>query len=169
MNPRRFTCCLNPRVVPYHTVVAHAALCITANMAADISDGSFAPEPSGASATRCPLCPQLRPKNCSAAIRRDGPISDIGQFHSITSSQLSSRPAGTSRLSALAVLRLRTVLNRVGRSTGEELAGLAPLRILSNKCCCAPELIGSVYAIGKQAACIGKLNESRRWQLVAKS
>ena len=27
--------------------------------------GSFAPEPSGSSASRCPLCPQLRPENCT--------------------------------------------------------------------------------------------------------
>ena len=52
------------------------------------------------------------------------------RVHSITSSAAISRPGGTSRLSALAVLRLRTVLNRVGRSTCNS-PGLAPLRILS--------------------------------------
>src|SRR5262245_48778096 len=50
--------------------------------------------------------------------------------HSITSSARASSVGGTSRPSALAVLRLMTSSNFVGCSTGKS-AGLAPLRILS--------------------------------------
>src|SRR5438128_8385674 len=50
--------------------------------------------------------------------------------HSITSSARASSVGGTSRPSALAVLRLITSSNVVGCSTGRS-AGLAPLRILS--------------------------------------
>jgi hypothetical protein len=52
--------------------------------------------------------------------------------HSITSSARSSMLGGTVRPSALAVLRLITSSNFVGRSTGRS-AGLLPLRILSTK------------------------------------
>ena len=50
--------------------------------------------------------------------------------HSITSSARCWRNQGTSRPSALAVLRLMTSSNLVGSSTGRS-AGFAPLRILS--------------------------------------
>src|SRR5215216_6464214 len=50
--------------------------------------------------------------------------------HSITSSARASSVGGTSRPSALAVLRLITNKNLVGKMTGNS-AGLAPLRILS--------------------------------------
>ena len=52
--------------------------------------------------------------------------------YSITSSARASTVAGTSRPSALAVLRLMTNSNLVGCSIGRS-AGLAPLRILSMK------------------------------------
>src|SRR6266516_2650328 len=52
--------------------------------------------------------------------------------HSITSSARASSIGGTSRPSALAVLRLITNSNLVGCSTGRS-AGLAPLKILSTK------------------------------------
>src|SRR5215470_1316159 len=52
--------------------------------------------------------------------------------HSITSSARASSVGGTSRPSALAVLRLMTKSNLVGCSTGIS-AGFAPCRILSTK------------------------------------
>src|SRR5262245_11021800 len=67
-----------------------------------------------------------RPRRRRAAEQRD----EIAPPHSITSSARASRVGGTSRPSALAVLRLITSSNFVGCSTGRS-AGLAPLRILS--------------------------------------
>src|SRR5262249_27600225 len=55
---------------------------------------------------------------------------EITPPHSITSSASASNVGGTSRPSALAVLRLMTDLNLVACSTGIS-PGLAPLRILS--------------------------------------
>src|SRR6266446_6622179 len=55
---------------------------------------------------------------------------ELAPFHSITSSARVSSVGGTSRPSALAVLRLMTISNFVGRSTGKS-AGFAPFRILS--------------------------------------
>jgi hypothetical protein len=40
MNSRRLMCFLKPRITPYH-IVEKAALCITANLAANVSDGSW--------------------------------------------------------------------------------------------------------------------------------
>src|SRR5262249_44630311 len=54
----------------------------------------------------------------------------IPASHSITSSARASSVAGTSRPSALAVLRLISISNLVGCSTGRS-AGFAPLKILS--------------------------------------
>ena len=48
--------------------------------------------------------------------------------YSITSSAMASSTAGTSRPSALAVFRLMTNSNLVGRTTGKSLA-LSPLRM----------------------------------------
>src|SRR5262245_56258928 len=59
-----------------------------------------------------------------AAEQRD----ETAALHSITSSAIADTPAGTSRPSALAVLRLITNSNLVGCSTGRS-AGLAPFRI----------------------------------------
>jgi hypothetical protein len=57
---------------------------------------------------------------------------ELAPVHSITSSARLSSDGGTSRPSALAVLRLITSSNFVGRSIGRS-PGLAPLRILSTK------------------------------------
>ena len=48
--------------------------------------------------------------------------------HSITSSAIASTPGGIVRPSVLAVLRLMTSSNLVGRMTGRS-AGFSPLRI----------------------------------------
>src|SRR5262245_26239840 len=67
-----------------------------------------------------------RPRGRSAPEQRDELATPD---HSITSSARCWRNQGTSRPSALAVLRLITSSNFVGCSTGRS-AGLAPLRIL---------------------------------------
>jgi hypothetical protein len=67
-----------------------------------------------------------RPRCGCAAEQRD----EVAPFHSITSSARASSMGGTSRPSALAVLRLMTSLNVVGCSMGNS-EGLSPLRILS--------------------------------------
>src|SRR6516164_10747102 len=54
----------------------------------------------------------------------------LASHHSITASARTSTLAGTSRLSALAVLRLSTVSNLVGACTGKS-AGFSPLRMRS--------------------------------------
>ena len=54
----------------------------------------------------------------------------VAMIHSITSSARASNFGGTSRPSALAVLRLMTNSNLVGCCTGRS-PGLAPLKILS--------------------------------------
>src|SRR5215467_1668478 len=64
--------------------------------------------------------------NRRAAEQRD----ECAPLHSITSSARASSIGGTSRLSALAVLRLMINSNLVGCSTGRS-AGLAPLKTLS--------------------------------------
>ena len=67
-----------------------------------------------------------RPRRRRAAEQRD----ELAPPHSITSSARASSIGGTSRPSALAVLRLITSSNLVGCSTGRS-AGFAPRRILS--------------------------------------
>jgi len=69
---------------------------------------------------------------------RGGPQRRVGSFenrlgqetHSITSSARASSIGGTSIPSALAVLRLITISNLVGCSTGKS-AGVAPFKILT--------------------------------------
>src|SRR5262249_5849082 len=63
-----------------------------------------------------------------AAQQRD----ELAPPHSITSSARASSVGGTSRPSALAVLRLMTSSKLVGSSTGRS-EGLAPLRMRSTK------------------------------------
>jgi hypothetical protein len=58
------------------------------------------------------------------------PTAAVGQRQSITSSARAMRVGGTSRPSALAVLRLMTSSILVGRSIGRS-CGFAPFRILS--------------------------------------
>ena len=60
----------------------------------------------------------------------NGSIADIGRDHSMTSSARSRIDAGTARLSALAVLRFRTISNFVGNYTGRS-AGFSPRRMRS--------------------------------------
>jgi hypothetical protein len=67
-----------------------------------------------------------RPRRRRGAEQRD----EITADHSITSSARASSVSGTSRPSALAVLRLITSSNLVGACTGSS-AGLAPLRMRS--------------------------------------
>ena len=84
---------------------------------------------------RCPLYLQEPPNIRAAAKRRFVPEADScsaakGNPYSITSSARASRLGGTSRLSALAVLRLMTSSYLVGACTGRS-AGFSPLRIRS--------------------------------------
>src|SRR5215813_10569710 len=65
-----------------------------------------------------------RPRGYRAAKQRD----ELATLHSITSSASCWRCKGTSRPSALAVLRLVTSSNLVGCMTGRS-AGFSPLRI----------------------------------------
>src|SRR5262249_36828825 len=65
-----------------------------------------------------------RPTRCRAAEQRD----ERAALHSTTSSARCCKNHGTSSPSALAVLRLMTRSNLVGRTTGKS-PGLAPLRI----------------------------------------
>src|SRR5262249_39977187 len=66
------------------------------------------------------------PRRRGAAEQRD----ELATLHSITSSARTSNDDGTSRPSALAVLRLRTVSYLVGACTGRS-AALAPRRMRS--------------------------------------
>src|SRR5262249_4502537 len=68
-----------------------------------------------------------RPRRCRAAEKRDNVAPPD---HSITSSAANSSSSGTSMPSALAVVRLMTNLNLVGRCTGRSPT-LAPLRMRS--------------------------------------
>src|SRR5262245_60774705 len=67
-----------------------------------------------------------RPRGCRPAEERD----ERAALHSITSSARASSLAGTSRPSALAVLRLTCSSNLVGCCTGRS-AAFAPLRMRS--------------------------------------
>src|SRR5262249_16787633 len=75
----------------------------------------------------------LRPRRERPRCRRTAEQRDeIATSHSITSSARASSVGGTSRPSALAVLRLIASSNLVGSSTGRS-EGLAPLRMRSTK------------------------------------
>src|SRR5262249_16092429 len=65
-----------------------------------------------------------RPRGSRAAEQRN----ELAPLHSITSSARASSLSGTSRLSALAVLRLSTSSNLVDCTTGRS-AGFSPLRM----------------------------------------
>src|SRR5262249_57931583 len=67
-----------------------------------------------------------RPRGCSAAEQRD----ELAALHSNTSSARASRVGGTSRPSALAVLRLMPSSYLVGACTGRS-AGFSPFRMRS--------------------------------------
>src|SRR5262249_4298965 len=67
-----------------------------------------------------------RPSRCRAAEQRD----ELAALHSITSSAATSKPGGTVRPSAFAVLRLSAVSYRVGACAGRS-AGLSPRRMRS--------------------------------------
>src|SRR5262249_37800765 len=66
-----------------------------------------------------------RPRSCLASDERD----ELAAVHSITSSARASSVGGTSRPSALAVVRLMTRSNLVGCTTGT--SAFAPLRMRS--------------------------------------
>ena len=66
----------------------------------------------------------------SLACVKDAGTCDHLRRHSITSSARASSACGTTRPSALAVLRLITVSNLVGACTGRS-AGFSPLRMRS--------------------------------------
>src|SRR5262249_50202866 len=70
------------------------------------------------------LCTRRERPRRRAADQRD----ELAAFHSITSSARASSLSGTSRLSALAVLRLSTSSNLVDCTTGRS-AGFSPLRM----------------------------------------
>src|SRR5947209_14500373 len=82
------------------------------------STASIAPQATGQGRGACPLLLQFLTSRSAAAERRDVPTGDIGESYSITSSARASSVGGTSRPSALAVLRLMTSSNFVGCSTG---------------------------------------------------
>src|SRR5207245_2659960 len=72
----------------------------------------------------------LRPRGQRPCRRAAEQRDELAAFHSITSSARVSRVGGTSRPSALAVLRLIRSSNFVGCWTGRS-AGLSPLRMRS--------------------------------------
>ena len=72
MNSRRLMCFPHPRIAPYHTVLGKAALCITANLAANVSVGSFATGPSPHPVELCLLCPPKRKSYQGLGICHDG-------------------------------------------------------------------------------------------------
>src|SRR6516162_3783382 len=69
---------------------------------------------------------RARPRGRRTAEQRD----ELAALHSITSSAATSRPGGTVRPSAFAVLMLRAVTNLVAACTGRSV-GLAPRRMRS--------------------------------------
>src|SRR5262249_5612007 len=73
------------------------------------------------------LCPRCNRPRCRATEQRD---ELAAAHHSITSSARASSDGGTSRSSALAVLRLITSSYLVGACTGRP-AGFSPLRMRS--------------------------------------
>src|SRR5207247_9948519 len=72
----------------------------------------------------------LRAGGCRSERRAAEQRDERAAVHSITSSARTSKVGGTSKPSALAVLRLRVVSYFVGASTGR-LAGLAPRKMRS--------------------------------------
>src|SRR5262249_9435205 len=87
-----------------------------------------------------------RPR-CRAAEQRD----ELAAVHSITSSARASSVAGTSRPSALAVLRLIASSTVVGCSTGY-IAGLGPLQNLDELAGQLPEQLSKPRPIADQRA-----------------
>jgi hypothetical protein len=73
---------------------------------------------------RSACCARDNRHHCPTAQKRD----ELAPPHSITSSARTSSEGGTSRPSALAVFRLRTVSYLVGAWTGRS-AGLAPRQV----------------------------------------
>src|SRR5262249_22825068 len=80
--------------------------------------------------------------------------------HSITSSARCCRNQGTSRPSALAVLRLSTSSNFVGNSTGKS-EGFVPCRILCTSTALRPKDIGYIGAVRHQSAGLRELPKYR--------
>src|SRR5215472_3462136 len=69
-------CSLSPKVTPYHIVVWNAALCITANSAANVSVGSRASPSAIGVGLSISAIPQKRPRMRGDAICREGPEAD---------------------------------------------------------------------------------------------
>ena len=93
--------------------------CPSGSSAASAHEHADAPHPLGLLRAR-----RERPRRRRAAEQRD----ELAPPHSITSSARASSVGGTSRPSALAVLRLMTSSNLVACTTGRS-AGFAPLRM----------------------------------------
>ena len=74
--------------------------------------------------------PPIATKFCRVAECSEGPIPEVAEFYSITSSAVASSVGGMVSPSALAVVRLIAVSNLVGACTGRS-AGFAPRRIRS--------------------------------------
>ena len=88
-----------------------------------------------------------RPRRRRAAEQRD----ELAPFHSITSSARASSVGGTSRPSALAVLRLMTSSNLVGL-LHRQVGGLGAFEDLPAKTPCTAIGVGYAGAIAHQAA-----------------
>jgi len=86
----------------------------------------FSDDSSGLSEPTC--ASGIRPRAACGETNSRTHASQQKVFYSITSSAVASNIAGTSRPSVLAVFRLMTNSNLVGRTTGKSL-GFSPLRI----------------------------------------
>ena len=95
--------------------------CASGSSAASVHEHADAPHPLGLLRAR-----RERPRRRRTAEQRD----ELAPLHSITSSARASSVGGTSRPSALAVLRLITSSYLVGACTGRS-AGFSPLRMRS--------------------------------------
>jgi hypothetical protein len=115
MNSRRRMGLPRPWVTPYHIVVGNAALCITANLAADVADGSFTTE--AVEATRACMSAFARKRTNGRSCRyvRFVPIaterSAAKNRYSVTSSARASNAAGTISPSTCAVVKFITRSN----------------------------------------------------------
>jgi hypothetical protein len=92
MNSRRLMGLPRPRVTPYHIVVGNAGLCITANLAADVADGSSAPHRCALDARGMSAMPPIPTKLMHHNEPSRGARTGHSQFSSEVSAA-SSRPA----------------------------------------------------------------------------
>ena len=95
MNVRRLIVLSSMRITPYHMILGKAALCITANLAADCPDrvksiGSMRPTSSGMSPV-----PLIATELVLAAVRRFVPqaaVSRCSRLHVAVGTRVTSRP-----------------------------------------------------------------------------